>query len=82
MAIEAVQLLLKNGAKVKLENFKKESSLSIACRQGYTEIAKMLLSSGAEVNPAVQDARLPLTIAVRSVNCQDSLRKGGKSFST
>ena len=64
---EAVEVLLKNGAFIDQQGFHYESALIIACKKGFTEIAGMLLASGAEVNP-VHDNSMgsPLRIAVEN----------------
>ncbi|MBZ3873045.1 Ankyrin repeat family A protein 2 [Sciurus carolinensis] len=48
--IAVVEFLLQNGADPQLLGKGRESALSLACSKGYTDIVKMLLDCGVDVN--------------------------------
>ena len=53
--LAVVQLLVEKGANVNLKNKDGDTALHLAAEQGKTEVALLLLNSGAEVDPCNED---------------------------
>uniref|UniRef100_A0A8C7BJP6 Ankyrin repeat family A member 2 n=1 Tax=Neovison vison TaxID=452646 RepID=A0A8C7BJP6_NEOVI len=62
--IAVVEFLLQNGADPQLLGKGRESALSLACSKGYTDIVKMLLDCGVDVNEYDWNGGTPLLYAV------------------
>ncbi|XP_030910005.1 ankyrin repeat family A protein 2 isoform X3 [Melopsittacus undulatus] len=62
--IAIVEFLLQNGADPQILGKGRESALSLACSKGYTDIVKMLLDCGVDVNEYDWNGGTPLLYAV------------------
>ncbi|KAB1280668.1 Ankyrin repeat family A protein 2 [Camelus dromedarius] len=77
--IAVVEFLLQNGADPQLLGKGRESALSLACSKGYTDIVKMLLDCGVDVNEYDWNGGTPLLYAVHGnhVKCVKTLLENG-----
>ncbi|XP_043919881.1 ankyrin repeat family A protein 2 [Protopterus annectens] len=75
----ATDFLLQNGADPLILAKGRESALSLACSKGYTDIVKMLLDSGVNVNEYDWNGGIPLLYAVHGnhVKCVRLLLENG-----
>ncbi|KAE8636008.1 hypothetical protein XENTR_v10002811 [Xenopus tropicalis] len=62
--IAVVEFLLQNGADPQVLGKGRESALSLACSKGYTDIVKMLVECGVDVNEYDWNGGTPLLYAV------------------
>ncbi|XP_029506109.1 ankyrin repeat family A protein 2-like isoform X3 [Oncorhynchus nerka] len=62
--IAVVEFLLQNGADPNLLAKGRESALSLACSKGYTDIVKMLIDCGVDVNEYDWNGGVPVLYAV------------------
>ncbi|KAM6303893.1 ankyrin repeat family A protein 2 isoform 1-T2 [Podargus strigoides] len=77
--IAVVEFLLQNGADPQILGKGRESALSLACSKGYTDIVKMLLDCGVDVNEYDWNGGTPLLYAVygNHVKCVKILLESG-----
>uniref|UniRef100_A0A8C6X2Y2 Ankyrin repeat family A member 2 n=3 Tax=Elapinae TaxID=42168 RepID=A0A8C6X2Y2_NAJNA len=77
--IAVVEFLLQNGADPQILGKGRESALSLACSKGYTDIVKMLLDCGVDVNEYDWNGGTPLLYAVHGnhVKCVKILLEHG-----
>ncbi|XP_031458452.1 ankyrin repeat family A protein 2 isoform X1 [Phasianus colchicus] len=77
--IAVVEFLLQNGADPQILGKGRESALSLACSKGYTDIVKMLLDCGVDVNEYDWNGGTPLLYAVHGnhVKCVKILLENG-----
>ncbi|KAF6734997.1 Ankyrin repeat family A protein 2 [Oryzias melastigma] len=77
--IAVVEFLLQNGADPHLLAKGRESALSLACSKGYTDIVKMLIDCGVDVNEYDWNGGTPLLYAVHGnhVRCVEILLESG-----
>uniref|UniRef100_A0A8C6CP94 Ankyrin repeat family A protein 2 n=1 Tax=Moschus moschiferus TaxID=68415 RepID=A0A8C6CP94_MOSMO len=77
--IAVVEFLLQNGADPQLLGKGQESALSLACSKGYTDIVKILLDCGVDVNEYDWNGGTPLLYAVHGnhVKCVKMLLENG-----
>ncbi|KAF7250297.1 Ankyrin repeat family A protein 2 [Varanus komodoensis] len=77
--IAVVEFLLQNGADPQILGKGRESALSLACSKGYTDIIKMLLDCGVDVNEYDWNGGTPLLYAVHGnhVKCVKILLEHG-----
>ncbi|XP_061764048.1 ankyrin repeat family A protein 2 isoform X1 [Nerophis ophidion] len=77
--IAVVEFLLQNGADPNLLAKGRESALSLACSKGYTDIVKMLIDCGVDVNEYDWNGGVPLLYAVHGnhVRCVELLLESG-----
>ncbi|XP_076217603.1 ankyrin repeat family A protein 2-like [Aptenodytes patagonicus] len=77
--IAVVEFLLQNGADPQILGKGCESALSLACSKGYTDIVKMLLDCGVDVNEYDWNGGTPLLYAVHGnhVKCVKILLESG-----
>jgi len=47
---ETVSMLINHGANVEDRDYDGQTALTVACSQGYTEVAEILLEKGAIIN--------------------------------
>jgi len=59
-----VEVLIKSGAKLDMQNIQKETPLHLAVQIGEKEIAKMLIDAGAELDLQNKNEKTPLHLAV------------------
>jgi len=63
---DVVRVLLNNGVHVEAESSDRKTALTIAIKEGFFDIAALLIERGADVNvPAPSDGHTPLMYAVR-----------------
>lgn len=63
---DVVRVLLNNGVHVEAESSDRKTALTIAIKEGFFDIAALLIERGADVNvPAPSDGHTPLMCAVR-----------------
>ena len=65
---QAVQLLIKRGAKIDNKNRDGHTALMLACIRGYTDTARVLIAAGANVNAHSSAGVTPLACAMLSGN--------------
>ncbi|PIO31049.1 hypothetical protein AB205_0006570, partial [Aquarana catesbeiana] len=77
--IAVVEFLLQNGADPQILGKGRESALSLACSKGYTDIVKMLVECGVDVNEYDWNGGTPLLYAVHGnhVKCVKILLENG-----
>ncbi|XP_041101885.1 ankyrin repeat family A protein 2-like isoform X1 [Polyodon spathula] len=77
--IAVVEFLLQNGADPNVLAKGRESALSLACSKGYTDIMKMLIDCGVDVNEYDWNGGAPLLYAVHGnhVRCVEVLLESG-----
>ncbi|XP_028661504.1 ankyrin repeat family A protein 2 [Erpetoichthys calabaricus] len=77
--IAVVEFLLQNGADPTILAKGRESALSLACSKGYTDIVKMLVECGVDVNEYDWNGGTPLLYAVHGnhVRCVEILLENG-----
>ncbi|TNN61254.1 Ankyrin repeat family A protein 2 [Liparis tanakae] len=77
--IAVVEFLLQNGSDPNLLAKGRESALSLACSKGYTDIVKMLIDCGVDVNEYDWNGGAPLLYAVHGnhVRCVEILLESG-----
>ncbi|MGH0171432.1 UNVERIFIED_CONTAM: hypothetical protein FKN15_061325 [Acipenser sinensis] len=77
--IAVVEFLLHNGADPNVLAKGRESALSLACSKGYTDIMKMLIDCGVDVNEYDWNGGTPLLYAVHGnhVRCVEVLLESG-----
>ncbi|CAJ0937562.1 unnamed protein product [Ranitomeya imitator] len=77
--IAVVEFLLQNGADPQVLGKGRESALSLACSKGYTDIVKMLVECGVDVNEYDWNGGTPLLYAVHGnhVKCVKILLENG-----
>ncbi|MFT7815629.1 ankyrin repeat family A protein 2 [Arapaima gigas] len=77
--IAVVEFLLQNGADPHILAKGRESALSLACSKGYTDIVKMLIDCGVDVNEYDWNGGAPLLYAVHGnhVRCVEILLESG-----
>lgn len=64
---DVVRVLLNNGVHVEAESSDRKTALTIAIKEGFFDIAALLIERGADVNvPAPSDGHTPLMCAVRA----------------
>ncbi|XP_071008502.1 ankyrin repeat family A protein 2-like isoform X1 [Oncorhynchus clarkii lewisi] len=77
--IAVVEFLLQNGADPNLLAKGRESALSLACSKGYTDIVKMLIDCGVDVNEYDWNGGVPVLYAVHGnhLRCVEILLESG-----
>ncbi|XP_055729756.1 ankyrin repeat family A protein 2-like isoform X1 [Salvelinus fontinalis] len=77
--IAVVEFLLQNGANPNLLAKGRESALSLACSKGYTDIVKMLIDCGVDVNEYDWNGGVPVLYAVHGnhLRCVEILLESG-----
>ncbi len=77
--VKMIELLLKNGANVNLQNEKGETALVVATQSAKMNIAKILIESGADVNIKTKDKINALYVAQKKKNAEliELLKKNG-----
>lgn len=60
---EIVDLLIKNGADVNIENSDKKTPLYLAANGGFDKIVKILIENGADLNYKTTDEKTALHLA-------------------
>ncbi|XP_043466890.1 ankyrin repeat domain-containing protein 27-like [Leptopilina heterotoma] len=77
--LQIVDLLIKNGAKLNVEDVKGRTPFYIALQQNKVEVAEFLLENGARIDIPRDDGRTTLHVAIKTQNIQivDRLLKQG-----
>jgi ankyrin repeat protein len=65
--LSGAQLLLKNGAKIDLQNKKGQTALHLASQRGHLDFMELLLNRGAVVDVPDKDGFTPLHLAISKV---------------
>ncbi|XP_043466930.1 ankyrin-3-like [Leptopilina heterotoma] len=66
--LQIVDLLIKNGAKLNVEDFKKRTPFYVALQQNKVEVAEFLLENGARIDIPRKGGRTTLRVAIKTQN--------------
>lgn len=64
-------ILMSHGTPLEIRNFRGWTALDCAARQGFLDVAKLLLEAGADAAAEADDGKSPLTVSIEQVEASD-----------